>query len=84
MAPVGDDRETAGGLEAEPGGKPVSTAAFFRHGGALSTVLWAETGPTKVLKAGEGPRSSRRSPRRRKSIMSSLTRGRGWMVGIGR
>lgn len=65
MAPMVDGEETMGGLEAEPGRAPVSTA------------LWTEIGPTKVLGAGKGPGCSRRGPRRRKSTKSSVARGEG-------
>ena len=65
-----DSRETTGGLEADPGGAPVSTAAFSGHGGGLSTELRAEIDPTKMLGAGKGLICSRCGPRRRKSVKS--------------
>ena len=47
-----DGGETTDGLEAEPGGAPVSTAAFSGHGGGSSAEMRVEIGPTKVLGAG--------------------------------
>ena len=47
-----DGGETTGGLEAEPGGAPVSTAAFSGHEGGPLTEMRAEIDPTKALGAG--------------------------------
>ena len=47
-----DGGEKTGGLEAEPGGAPVSTAAFSEHGGGPSTEMRVEIDPTKVLGSG--------------------------------
>ena len=52
VAPMVDGGETTGGLEAEPGGAPVSTVAFSGHGGGSSAEMRVEIGPTKVLGAG--------------------------------
>ena len=49
---------TKGGLKADPGGAPVSTASFPELAGESTAIPWAEIHPTKVL----GWRRSRRCP----------------------
>ena len=64
MAPMVDSGETTGGLEAEPGGAPVLTAAFLGLTSGLAVESRVEIGPTKLLGM---PWCSMRDPSRRES-----------------
>ena len=63
MAPVVDSGETTVGLDAEPGGAPVFTAAFSGLTSGLAVESGVELGPTKLLGM---PWCSMRDPSRRK------------------
>lgn len=84
MAPMVDGGETTGGLIAEPGGAPASTAQVADSPSGPAAVMWVEIGPMKVLGAENRPEESMQGPRRRKSPKSSSVKGIGRMTGMGK
>jgi len=75
--------ETTDGMEAEPGGAPVFTAAFSVPASCPVVESLVAIGPMKVWVAGERVGCSIRGPSRRKSRKSSSVKGSGWTVGMG-